>query len=127
MTKDDFKTRVGMGFFSCKWINNQGDVFFEMLKGKCRNLVEPYVTSTKTKPIMIEDLAVQFEQGIIKVLDHSWLIDELEAFTYIYDPKTRRVKYSAPQGIHDDGVIALSLSVQAIKHLSQKGKYTILR
>ena len=108
-------------------VNNQGDVFFEMLKGKCRNLVEPYVTSTKTKPIMIEDLAVQFEQGIIKVLNHSWLIDELEAFTYIYDPKSRRVKYSAPQGIHDDGVIALSLSVQAIKHLSQKGKYTILR
>ena len=108
-------------------VNNQGDVFFEMLKGKCKNLVEPYVTTTKTKPIMIEDLAVQFEQGIIKVLQHDWLIDELEAFTYIYDPKSRRVKYSAPQGIHDDGVISLSLSVQAIKQLSQKGRYTILR
>ena len=108
-------------------VNNQGDVFFEMLKAKCKNLVEPYVTTTKTKPIMIEDLAVQFEQGIIKILDHDWLIDELEAFTYIYDPKSRRVKYSAPQGIHDDGVISLSLSVQAIKNLSQKGRYTILR
>jgi len=108
-------------------VNNQGDVFFEMLKGKCKNLVEPYVTTTKTKPIMIEDLAVQFEQGIIKVLQHDWLIDELEAFTYIYDPKSRRVKYSAPQGIHDDGVISLSLAVQSIKTLSQKGKYTILR
>ena len=108
-------------------VNNQGDVFFEMLKAKCKNLVEPYVTTTKTKPIMIEDLAVQFEQGIIKILDHDWLIDELEAFTYIYDPKSRRVKYSAPQGIHDDGVISLSLSVQAIKQLSQKGRYTILR
>lgn len=108
-------------------VNNQGDVFYEMLKAKCKNLVEPYVTTTKTKPIMIEDLAVQFEQGIIKILDHDWLIDELEAFTYIYDPKSRRVKYSAPQGIHDDGVISLSLSVQAIKQLSQKGRYTILR
>ena len=108
-------------------VNNQGDVFYEMLKAKCKNLVEPYVTTTKTKPIMIEDLAVQFEQGIIKILNHDWLIDELEAFTYIYDPKSRRVKYSAPQGIHDDGVISLSLSVQAIKQLSQKGRYTILR
>lgn len=26
MTKQDFKARVGMGFFSCKWINNKGDV-----------------------------------------------------------------------------------------------------
>tara|TARA_R110000744_G_scaffold376391_1_gene490612 strand:+ start:217 stop:486 length:270 start_codon:yes stop_codon:yes gene_type:complete len=24
MTKQDFKTRVGMGFFSCEWINNTG-------------------------------------------------------------------------------------------------------
>ena len=76
---------------------------------------------------MIEDLAVQFEQGTIKILEHDWLIDELEAFTYIYDSKTRRVKYSAPNGIHDDGVISLALSVQAIKELKQKGKYTILR
>lgn len=108
-------------------VNNQGDVFFEMLKGKCKNLVEPFVTTTKTKPIMIEDLAVQFEQNQIKVLQHDWLIDELEAFTYIYDPKSRRVKYSAPQGIHDDCVISLSLAVQSIKTLSQKGKYVILR
>ena len=24
MTKQDFKTRVGLGFFSCEWINNAG-------------------------------------------------------------------------------------------------------
>lgn len=108
-------------------VNNQGDVFFEMLQKKCRNLINPFVTTTKTKPIMIEDLAVQFEQGTIQILDRDWLVDELEAFTYIYDSKTRRVKYSAPNGIHDDGVISLSLSVQAIKDLKQKGKYTILR
>ena len=24
MTKQELKTRVGMGFFSCKWINNSG-------------------------------------------------------------------------------------------------------
>ena len=24
MTKQDFKTKVGMGFFSCKWVNNAG-------------------------------------------------------------------------------------------------------
>ena len=108
-------------------VNNQGDVFYEMLKKKCGNLVEPFVTTTATKPIMIEDLAVCFEQGTIKVLNQGWLIDELESFTYVYDPKTRKVKYSAPNGVHDDGVMSLSLAVQSRKNLSMKGQYTILK
>lgn len=99
-------------------VNNQGDVFFEMLRKKCNRLVEPYITTTKTKPIMIEDLAVLFEQKDISILDISWLIDELEAFTYIYNANTRNVQYSAPQGVHDDSVISLSLAIQSRKHLS---------
>lgn len=108
-------------------VNNQGDVFYEMLKRLCGNRIEPFVTSTKTKPIMIEDLAVCFEQNEIKVLDIDWLTDELESFTYIYNPKTRRVQYSAPQGIHDDSVVSLSLAVQSRKQLSRKGVYTVLK
>ena len=99
-------------------VNNQGDVFFEMLRKKCNRLVEPYITTTKTKPIMIEDLAVLFEQRDISILDISWFIDELEAFTYIYNANTRNVQYSAPQGVHDDSVISLSLAIQSRKHLS---------
>ena len=108
-------------------VNNQGDVFFEMLKKKCGHLVEPFVTSTKTKPIMIEDLAVHFETNDIKVLNETWLIDELDAFTYVYNPKTRSVKYSAPDGLHDDGVMSLALAIQSKKNLSKKGEYTILK
>ena len=67
---------------------------------------------------MIEDLAVLFEQKDISILDISWLIDELEAFTYIYNANTRNVQYSAPQGVHDDSVISLSLAIQSRKHLS---------
>jgi hypothetical protein len=108
-------------------VNNQGDVFYEMLEKKVKNLAQPFVTSTKTKPIMIEDLAVSFEQQEICIPNDEWLVDELESFTYIYNPKTRKVQYSAPEGIHDDGVISLGLYNQARKHLSQKGKYYVLR
>jgi hypothetical protein len=108
-------------------VNNQGDVFYEMLKKKVGNLIEPFTTTMKSKPIMIEDLALSFEQSSVKVLNEQWLLDELDAFTYVYDNKTRRVKYGAPEGIHDDGVISLSLCLQSIKHLSRKGVYTILR
>jgi hypothetical protein len=96
-------------------VNNQGDVFFEMLQNKVYNNVQPYVTTTATKPIMIEDLAVHFENKDIGILNENWLIDELNAFTYIYNEKTRRVQYGAPQGIHDDGVMSLALAVQSIK------------
>lgn len=104
-------------------VNNQGDVFYELLKQKVGNLIEPFTTTSKTKPIMIEDLAVSFEQRELIIPDIEYLIDELEAFTYVYDPKTRSVKYSAPEGIHDDSVISLSLYDQARKNLSQRGKY----
>jgi len=72
---------------------------------------------------MIEDLAVAFEQLELRLPNEEYLIDELEAFTYVFDAKTRHVKYSAPEGIHDDSVISLSLYNQARKNLSQRGKY----
>ena len=106
-------------------VNNQGDVFYEMLKKQCGALVEPHITTTKTKPIMIEDLAVAFEQQEITIIDTDYFIAELEAFTYIYNEKTRGVQYGAPQGMHDDTVISLSLAVQAHKNLKNRGSYSI--
>lgn len=114
--------------YKCKTyveVNNQGDVFFEILEKKCGQLVQPYITTVKTKPIMIEDLAVLFEQKDIKILNIDWLIDELEAFTYVYSQTTRKVQYSAPQGIHDDSVISLALATQAKKHLGKLGTYNV--
>ena len=108
-------------------VNNQGDVFYEMLEKKCKNLIYPHVTSSASKPIMIEDLAVAFEEKSISVLNIDWLIDELENFTYIYNPTTRKVQYSAPQGMHDDSVISLSLAVQSLKEKKTKGQYFIAR
>jgi hypothetical protein len=103
-------------------VNNQGDVFFEILKKKVGNKIFPFMTTSKSKPIMIEDLAVLFEQKNISILDINWLVDELNAFTYIYNSQTRNVQYTAPVGVHDDSVISLSLAVQSCKHLRNKGK-----
>lgn len=105
-------------------VNNQGDVFFELLKKLCSRYVFPFVTTSKTKPLIIEDLAILFEKKEIAILDINWLIDELEAFTYIYNEKTRSVQYSAPQGIHDDGVISLALACNSRKDLMSKGNYS---
>lgn len=108
-------------------VNNQGDVFHEMLRERCRNYIYPFTTTSKSKPPLIEDLAVAFEQHEIKIIGEQWLIDELENFTYIYNPTTRSVQYSAPVGLHDDGVISTALAWHSLKHYRVKGKYHILR
>jgi phage terminase large subunit-like protein len=108
-------------------VNNQGDVFFEMLQGKCRNLIHPFTTTSKSKPIIIEDLAMSFEQKTISIINETWLVDELESFTYIYNVNTRNVQYSAPSGMHDDGVISLALAVHCLKNYKRKGIYHVIR
>ncbi len=104
-------------------VNNQGDVFFELLKKKCPNYVQPFTTTSKTKPMLIENLAVAFENLEINILNVNWHIDELEAFTYIYNSNTRNVQYSAPQGMHDDSVISLALAYQASKKINSLSKF----
>jgi phage terminase large subunit-like protein len=108
-------------------VNNQGDIFHEMLSSRMRNLINPFTTTSKTKPVIIEDLALAFEQKEIRITEDAWLIDELENFTYIYNPNTRSVQYSAPMGMHDDGVISLALAWHCRKHYSKRGQYKILR
>jgi hypothetical protein len=41
--------------------------------------------------------------------EEGWLVGELEMFGYTYTPNG--VKYEAPTGMHDDGVMALGLAV----------------
>jgi phage terminase large subunit-like protein len=108
-------------------VNNQGDVFFEMLSTRCKNMIHPFVTTSKTKPIIIEDLAVAFEQSAISIINEQWLIDELENFSYIYNPNTRSVTYSAPSGLHDDGVISTALAWNSRKEYANRGRYMALR
>jgi phage terminase large subunit-like protein len=108
-------------------VNNQGDVFYEMLQSRCKNLIHPFVTSSKTKPIIIEDLAVAFEQESISIINEQWLIDELENYSYIYNPNTRNVTYSAPSGLHDDGVISTALAWHSKKEFTNRGRYMALR
>jgi len=98
-----------------------------LLRFNVRSFCTAITTTSKTKPVIIEDLALAFEQSDVKVADEQWLIDELENFTYIYNPNTRSVQYSAPQGLHDDGVISLALAWHCKKNYSKRGQYKILR
>jgi hypothetical protein len=90
-------------------------------------MIVPVTTTSKSKQVIIEDLAIAFEQRDITLQDERWLVDELENFTYIYNVNTRAVQYSAPIGLHDDGVISLALAWHCRKTQQNKGRYQVIR
>ena len=73
---------------------------------------QPYAFTQRSKAALIDNLAIAFEKRKIilpKPTLAPELIDELEAFEYSVS-ETGNVKTGAPGGMHDDCVIALSLS-----------------
>ncbi len=86
-----------------------GDPIVEMLQADGGENFEGYNFSSKSKQQLMEGLAVAIQTREIRFPD-GWLVNELEAFEYQYT-KTG-VRYSAPEGMHDDGVMALALAVR---------------
>lgn len=83
-----------------------GDPIVEELERDLRN-IEGFKFSSGSKQQIMEGLASAIQQGKIH-FDDPILIEELESFEFEY---TRTgVRYSAPQGCHDDMVCALALA-----------------
>lgn len=107
-------------------INSIGDPIFEMLKKLVNpNLIQPFLTTSKSKQDIIEQLAVANQNKEVSMLPVEWLKKEFDVFTYEYNPKTRVIKYSAPAGFHDDGIMSSAIGYEAVKKLKIKGQYII--
>ena len=101
-------------------VNSIGDAIFEQLKAQY-NKVEPFTTTSKSKQDAVESLQVANQNKQFTILPIDWLQKEFELFTYEYSHKTRSIKYSAPQGFHDDGVMACCIAYKALKDLKTSG------
>ena len=88
-----------------------GDPIVEQLTAKCGGLVEGFKFTSQSKQQIMEGLAAAIHQSRV-TFPEGQLVNELESFEYEYT-KTG-VRYSAPEGLHDDGVCALALAVQAM-------------
>lgn len=108
-------------------VNSIGDAICEQIKDKVNNynLIQPFVTTSKSKQDIIEQLVVANQNKEVKILQEQWLIKELDLFTYEYNPKTKSVRYSAPNGFHDDGVMATAIGYHALKSLKTSGIYSL--
>ena len=74
--------------------------------------VRPFVTTSVSKPPLIESLALAFDRDELVALDDPILKGELLAFERTVTAAGRS-QYSAPPGLHDDCVIALALAWHA--------------
>lgn len=104
--------------------NSIGDPFMEDLVRMVKSC-EPFMTTAKSKQEIIEALMVASDDGSVKCLDVDWLKKELEVFGWEYNPKTKSIKYGAPVGFHDDGVMSLAIANYALKNGKSKGVYHI--
>lgn len=90
-----------------------GDPIVERLQKLRRNVFEGYQFSASSKQKLMEGLAAAIQSGEVRFPDGA-IRAELELFEYQY---TRTgVRYSAPEGYHDDCVMALALAVHHYRH-----------
>lgn len=85
-----------------------GDPLFEQVK-KLGYSVEGFNFTNTSKQQLIENLSVFLEQQRISFPYIPELIHELELFQYELT-RAGNVRYSAPQGYHDDCVMSLALA-----------------
>lgn len=100
-----------------------GDPIEEDLR-KSGVITRNYHFTNQSKYELVEQLMIGIEQGLLGIPDceqTKFLIEELKSFTYETLP-SGRLRYSAPEGLHDDGVIALGLATMGIAYRFYKNK-----
>lgn len=93
--------------------NSIGGPLVEQLRRDGVN-VSAFQTTHASKGQIIESLAVAFEQGELRIPATQWLIDELLAFDQERLP-SGSMRYGAPRGGHDDGVMALAIAWHGVQ------------
>jgi hypothetical protein len=96
--------------------NSMGGPLVEQLQ-RMNVPVQPFVTTNATKALIIDALALAFERAEIKILDDALTIGELQAYESERLP-SGLIRYGAPEGMHDDTVIALALAWYSLHGLT---------
>lgn len=71
--------------------------------------VRSFTTTNQSKQTIIDALALAFEQGSIRIVPDNTLVAELQAFEMTRTP-SGALRYAAPDGMHDDTVMATALA-----------------
>jgi len=91
-----------------------GDPIYDDLRRAGLN-VDGYKFTAQSKGPLIEFLMMAFDQKRISILNEQVQINELDIYEYIIG-RSGHVSYNAPDGYHDDCVIALALAWWKMGH-----------
>lgn len=89
-------------------LNSIGIPLVEQLRA-AEYKVHPFTTTNASKAEIIDALTLALEKGELRLLNVPILIDELQAYEAERLP-SGMLRYSAPEGYHDDCVISLALA-----------------
>lgn len=89
--------------------NAMGDPIIEQLYYEHGLPVHPFTTTNSSKAKIIDALSLAFEKQSLAILDNPILIGELQGYEATRLPGGL-LRYSAPDGMHDDMVISLALA-----------------
>lgn len=92
--------------------NSMGEPLVEQLQ-RDGLPVHPFQTTNASKTVAIESLVLAFERGEIAIVPDPVLLDELQSYEMQRLP-SGLVRYTAPDGLHDDCVMALALAWSGI-------------
>jgi hypothetical protein len=95
--------------------NSFGSPNIEVMQKSGNRKYMGFLTTAQSKPPLILSLALCLEQEEMKWLDVPIATRELEAYEAKRNEVTNRIQYSAPEGFHDDTVIARCLVREAIE------------
>lgn len=80
--------------------------------------VVPFQTRNASKTLIIDDLALAFARQSIAILDDPVLINELQSYE-MERMASGLMRYSAPDGLHDDCVMSLAMAWHGVSHGSR--------
>lgn len=110
-------------------LNSVGKPYTELLKKRLQqstqSKVQGFNTTNRSKNDVVTQLQVAFEQKEVSILGDEHQLRELGVYSAEYNPTTKNVSYNAPQGLHDDTVIALCLAYDAYKNKKSSGVYSM--
>jgi len=93
--------------------NAMGEPIIEQLERQGLPMVH-FQTTAQSKPPLIESMALAFERAEYQWIDDPVWTAELEAYERKVSTQTGRSSYSAPEGMHDDTVMARALSLHGM-------------
>lgn len=109
-------------------LNSIGTPYTDLLKNRSQILAQKVIginTSNTSKNALVVNMQTALENNEVTLLNDEKLKREFGYFTATYNPKTRNVSYAAPNGLHDDIVMATLFAYDAYKNGLTTGMYTL--